>query len=381
MKTFIVLGLGFGDEAKGSTTDFLSFLNPNSLIVRFSGGHQAGHSVELPNGLKHVFHNFGSGTLRGTPTYWSKYCTMEPGGIVREYNKLIEKGVTPRLFIDNRCPVVTPYDISANRQKEKRSKHGTCGVGFGKTIKRQEGKYKLFAADLLFPEILKLKMEGIAEYYFNQQVYISNHELDAFYKYVKEFNKIQFIQVVNNFEQVLYHNNIEIYESIIFEGSQGILLDMEHGFYPHVTRGKTTSHNAMEIIKEFKLPLPDVYYVTRAYQTRHGNGPMFNEDIKDGILYNLNETNVYNVYQGEFRKALLNINALKFALQCDAPYEKNNKYLVITCLDHMPKLKVVNNDKIEELDLPVHLGLLLETDFRNYVLSESPISEKMKYNY
>src|SRR5690606_12238557 len=104
-----VIGIGFGDEGKGITTDFLCSRSRNPIVVRFSGGHQAGHTVVL-NGVRHVFSNFGSGTLRGAPTYWAKYCTVNPIGIINELDSLIKKGITPKLYIDEKCPITTPYD-------------------------------------------------------------------------------------------------------------------------------------------------------------------------------------------------------------------------------------------------------------------------------
>ena len=82
-----VIGLGCGDCGKGITTDYLCSQAKNPLVVRFSGGQQAGHTV-VYNGMRHTFSNFGSGTLRGAPTFWSKYCTMDPIGIKNEHSVL-----------------------------------------------------------------------------------------------------------------------------------------------------------------------------------------------------------------------------------------------------------------------------------------------------
>ena len=73
----IVIGLGYGDEGKGRTVDYLCSQNPNSIVVRFSGGQQAGHTV-MTNGIKHIFSNYGAGTLQGCPTYISEHATIYP---------------------------------------------------------------------------------------------------------------------------------------------------------------------------------------------------------------------------------------------------------------------------------------------------------------
>lgn len=88
-----VIGLGFGDEGKGITTDYLCSKTKNPLVVRFCGGSQVGHTV-VHNGIRHVFSSFGSGTLRGVPTYWSHKCALDPIGMLNELDVLKEKGIT-----------------------------------------------------------------------------------------------------------------------------------------------------------------------------------------------------------------------------------------------------------------------------------------------
>ncbi len=114
-----VIGLGFGDEGKGMVTSSLATYYNNPMIVRYSGGHQAGHTVEFA-GIKHTFVNFGSGTLFGCPTYWSKHCTFEPVGFLNELavlvEKLEEKFEDIKVYVHNDCPVTTPYDILHNQK-------------------------------------------------------------------------------------------------------------------------------------------------------------------------------------------------------------------------------------------------------------------------
>ena len=109
-----VIGLGFGDEGKGMVTSYLSSYYKNPMVVRYSGGHQAGHTVHH-NGINHTFANFGCGTLHGCPTYWSPYCTVEPVGLIREFSiladKLCEDFDSMKIYIHNDCPVTTPFDI------------------------------------------------------------------------------------------------------------------------------------------------------------------------------------------------------------------------------------------------------------------------------
>jgi adenylosuccinate synthase len=306
----IVVGMGFGDEGKGLTTSFLCSKTKNPLVVRFNGGHQAGHTV-VYNGKRHVFSGFGSGSLQGVPTYWSSFCTFYPTSFLREYNLLDN----PKIYVNPLCPVTTPFDIDYNRTMEKYNKHGSVGMGFGATIKRQEDYYKLFVQDLFFEPVLIAKLNAIAKHYNAEDI---NEQIARFLKAVNE---------VKNIIQIADDSIMNQYEPI-FEGAQGILLDMDFGFFPNVTRSNTTTKNALSI-----YPSKEVYYITRSYLTRHGNGYMPNEK-KLYLSNNENETNKSHEYQGEFRTAELNIDLLNYALICDNHFSNGlKKNLVVTCLD------------------------------------------------
>lgn len=326
----IVIGMGFGDEGKGFYTDYLCSESKNPLVVRFSGGHQVGHTVIQENGTKHVFSNFGSGTFRGAPTYWSPFCTVSPISLMNELDVLLSKGVEPKLFIDENCPITTPFDIQKNRLSEDINQHGSVGVGFGSTIKREENFYSLTFIDLYYPEILKAKLNAIADYY--RYSVIDGDSIDKFLNACEEIVRSRYIKKVIEFPTVG--------ENIIFEGSQGLLLDQHYGFFPNVTRANIGGKNAFKILNENFLIQQnsdiEFHLITRAYQTRHGNGFMTNEHIPHKIIKNPDETNIENQYQGKFRISLLDVSLLEYALHKDN-YIKNaqNKTLVITCSDHI----------------------------------------------
>lgn len=329
-----VIGLQFGDEGKGLTVDYLcrraQQKNIPSLIIRYSGGPQAGHTVCLKD-KRHVFASFGSGTLRGMPTYISAYCVIDPVAILNELNVLRLLGIDENyinLYIDYRCPIITPYDIQANQKSDENKAHGSCMVGIGATYKREEDLYSFTAQDIMFESILEIKLEIIKNYYhekYNQKF------LD-----IEEF--VKSCKVLRNCPNIHFSYGIpkdfsESYYNYIYEGSQGLLLDQYIGFFPHVTRSFTGSKNIAEITKTKNI---DFYLVTRAYQTRHGNGPMTNENIPNNIKKNPNETNVYNERQGDFRRSLLDMDLLKYAIDSDRIIRGSKmKSLVITCLDHV----------------------------------------------
>jgi len=329
---YVVLGLGAGDEGKGNVVSSLCLETGKTLVVRFSGGQQAGHSVVLPDGRAHVFSNFGSGTLQGAATYWSKYCTLDPVGVLNESNILISKGADPILYIDSECPVTTPYEIEFNRLLDDKNHHGTCGVGVGQTHQRQADHYSLVARDLLYPSVLRTKLGLLSQYYSESLNALTDSEIEDFLSSCRKLLRSTNIAIVESIP--------DGYDDVIFEGSQGLLLDEDIGFFPHVTRGKNDMTHVLTLLNEvcekpnFLLDDPQVLLVTRAYQTRHGNGPMTNMDLV--VEKNPHETNSDDGIQGRFRSTALDLDLLKYAVHSDPCLgSKNsfNKTLVVTCLD------------------------------------------------
>jgi len=331
-KHMCIVGIGFGDECKGLVTSYLcNKYKNNTLVIRHSGGQQAGHTVVKQDGTRHVFSNFGSGTLDHIPTYWSKFCTIDPVGIYNEHQILKSiKDVNPVLYIDSKCPVTTPYDKFYNQLKDMNN--GTCGVGYGSTLQREEDHYSLTYFDLLFKDVLKTKMSLIRNYYINKiKNYINiidiEKEIEYFYRCCDYISDMK-----NNF--IISNGIPNGYNNIIFEGSQGLLLDQNNGFFPHVTRSNTGPDNVYKIIGEDKQL--ELFLVTRAYQTRHGNGPMSNIDKPHNIKLDVNETNVSNKYQGEFKIGLLDVDLLQYAIMKNDYIQKSYDInLVITCLDQI----------------------------------------------
>ena len=221
----IVLGLGFGDEGKGATVNALCSINPkNSLVIRFNGGHQVGHTVHEGD-ILHPFSNFGSGTLQGVPTYWTEYCTMNPVAVIREGSILIEKGIIPKIFYNPNVMVTTPFDIVQNHNDETNQLHGTVGVGFGATIQRNEYHYHLYVRDLFNPKIRDEKLRNILNYYhyITPLNAVSQRRYDEFIDYCNLF--------IEKYEYIDFSKISGWDYDLIFEGGQGILLDTEYGFF------------------------------------------------------------------------------------------------------------------------------------------------------
>jgi adenylosuccinate synthase len=377
--TSIVVGLGYGDEGKGLVTDWLASQKPNdeTLVIRFSGGHQAGHTVTLQNTVSHVFSNFGSGTLRGTPTLWSKYCTVNPIYLLNEYKILFTKSIEdPVLYIDEDCPITTPFDVWHNELRCNTINGNfisSVGVGFGDTIQREEDHYHLVAKDLAYPNTLRYKLQGIARYYgYYEEI---KEEIENF---IVTCNKVRNIARIISSDAT--YELVKSKKNIIFEGSQGILLDQKYGFFPYVTRSNTTSENAINMCFEHGLLNPEIYYVTRCYATRHGNGPLFAECKKEDIIMtaNPNETNVHNACQGEFRYGIIDREPIEYALDVDKLYHSSFTpiNIIITCIDQLYK-------NMYDFRKGTPLATLLQIGgFNSIYVSTGPFAEhitKLKY--
>lgn len=335
MSTRAVIGLGFGDEGKGVTTEYLCAQDPaNTIVVRFSGGHQAGHKV-IKGNVEHIFSSFGAGTLSGCPTYWSKNCTFEPVAFCKEYLALRKKGIQPTVYIHPHCPVTTIYDVFANRSSIE-VEHGTTGTGFFRTRKRHfvDG-LKLQVADLW--KMFAIRRRGRLE------------EIKKYYNIKEELREELFDEAVKMVQSLFAEGRINItpnipdYKNIVFEGSQGLMLDEHIGYMPHCTPSDVTP----KAILDLGHKLDEVYLVTRAYQTRHGNGPMTNEQFPTMQLKNNEkETNVDHKYQGKFRTTILDLDQLIHAKTngIDAVVPKSTKVnLVITCMDQLSEYPLTYN--------------------------------------
>lgn len=333
-----VIGLGFGDEGKGRVTSYLCSYYNNPLVVRYSGGHQAGHHVvDSELGVEHTFANFGSGSLQGAPTYWSKHCTFDPIGFMNEYDVLKGKVGDIKIYIHEDCPVTTPLDRKFNQAYEKDHMHGTCGVGFGATLQREEDRIHFHFEDLFNPTILLIKMELVKKYYNFMEEVVGSINMDEMLA--------SFTLAINELYELLENGTIEMVDNTgvpshpntIYEGSQGLLLDQDIGFFPHVTR----SNVGRKRLDHFIFHYDDVWYVTRAYQTRHGEGPISNLDRTLVLQNATGETNLKNEWQGEFRRTYLDVDLLKYALKHDRKNVRRvqSEYLVITCLDQMLEWK------------------------------------------
>jgi adenylosuccinate synthase len=272
------------------------------------------------------------------PTYWSNHCTVDPVGLTAEYLDLLEKGVNPKIHISSNSPITTPLDIEANRHLENDNNHGSVGVGFGTTIQREEDYYSFKFLDIFYEDIFSYKMKMVKDYYLHKHLCLGVNwrQFNKSCCYIKDiFNKNIKLHVGSNVPMG--------YDSYIYEGAQGLLLDQNKGFFPHVTRSSTGLIN----ISHLKEEKPVLWLVTRAYQTRHGLGPMTNETHKNNsfIKTNPHEKNKMHHWQGNFRKTILDLSLLEYSFLIHKLYEIHDRRLVITCLDNLKKYCLTYKNK------------------------------------
>lgn len=332
-KVDVVIGLHYGDEGKGRTTNYL-VKNSDSYpgVVRFNGGAQAGHTVETKT-QRHVFHHLGSGSLVGAPTILSRFFVVNPTLFMLERVKF-DRNL--RVYVDPDCYVTTPYDILINRRRERIKKHGSCGVGFAETIKRNLNGPKLTVADLQEEEKARTIVKDIRESYFHPIM----KELNGFREDLTEafFDEAEerFFQDVTNFKKLVTivkdTQMISKFDHLVFEGAQGLRLDQYSEDFPHVTYSSTGSENVAELLKDIEADIT-VHYVTRTYLTRHGAGPLPGEIPNPGIK---DKTNVHNQYQEHLRFAPINFDRTKADVAKDKLFWEGRKvkYLgVVTWAD------------------------------------------------
>lgn len=367
MKFKIVIGANYGDEGKGRTTDFLA-KQASSLVVLNNGGPQRGHTVQLDDGTRHVFHHFGSGTLRGADTLITDNFYVNPILFMREWKELQDKIENPNrlnIYVDENCTITTPYEMIANQIiSTYMGSTNTCGLGIyetsvqkgGLTFKSIESKYRFNAEDVdgvwyweetsntadSLKNILELKRKQLPIFV---SVMMKKRDISCDRKTINQliqdyFKDIdvdklndRFIDDCLEMDKIIHLTKIDSYfcqrmrakyERIIIENGQGLLLDQDADRL-FGTPSKTGAEGANEFISKFNPTEEDkieLVYVTRSYLTRHGDGPMIGKQITDSKLINqiksIETTNIPNQWQGTMRFSTLDWEELLVRIRNDS---------------------------------------------------------------
>ncbi len=276
-KNVVVLGTQWGDEGKGKIVDLLT--DQASAVVRFQGGHNAGHTLVI-DGEKTVLHLIPSGVLReGVTCLIGNGVVLCPEALLEEMAQLEGKGipVRERLRISPACPLIMPYHIALDQAREVlrgEAKIGTTGRGIGPAYEDKVARRGLRLGDLQDPVRFAEKLKTTLEYHnFALTQYYKQEAID-FDKTLAETLKMaeQIVPMMADVTSML-HDYRERGENILFEGAQGSLLDIDHGTYPFVTSSNTTAGGTATGSGFGPLYLDYILGITKAYTTRVGSGP------------------------------------------------------------------------------------------------------------
>ena len=336
MKTaVIVIGASYGDEGKGlAAFSAAGAMKGPVLDVLINGGAQRGHTVDLPDGRRHVFHHFGAGALCGADSLADRDFIVNPL-LYRQEAEALSKdfGLTPRLLISDDCRVSLPYDmISGQIIEESRAskRHGSCGLGIFETRRRYEtdpGALKWGKLRKLGKREYFAYCEGIVREYLPARLSEMNTAPDERWQRIilnpalmeNSYEDLRFMaEHSRSFSD--WPSAAKNYRSLVFEAGQGLLLDeMNKADFPHLTPSRTTSQESVKRILETGQKYDArVIYVSRSYLTRHGAGPFPTECAKEKINADMQDlTNVPNPHQETLRYGLMDTKALVERTQRD----------------------------------------------------------------
>ena len=350
-KVKVVIGANLGDEGKGLVSYCLGETAINSgervLTVLYNGGAQRAHTAR-----GRVFHCTGTSDFIGGDTYYHHKFLLDP-------ITLWLTGET--VYIDPRCRVILPCDVMRNRKKEISrgdNKHGSCGMGIFEASKRSANpNYLVEVAELYDAYALYNKVKRI------QSEYNDAFENDDLYNLDNWMRAVAY--VTENCQIKTFGEIYPDYDTIIYEGGQGLLLDQSNvGNFPHLTPSSVGGYNIASDIAALNLPT-SIYYVSRTYMTRHGAGPMEAECEKKDINPNIvDKTNEENPWQGKLRFGYLNTDSLYNRVQQDLSQygSKVEANMVFTQLNYTDNKLCVGNNHLIEIAKPDFIHSVFGSD-------------------
>lgn len=341
-KNVVVIGTHWGDEGKGKVVDLLT--DHAAAVVRFQGGHNAGHTLVV-NGQKTVVHLIPSGILRS-----DVICLIGNGvvlsltALIEEMRELEERGikVRDRLKISPGCPLILPYHVSLDLMRENvrgNQKIGTTGRGIGPAYEDKVARRGLRVVDLYDAKQFATKLEEVMDYHnFVLENYFHTDSVDFQQTLAEALNQGEEIQpMVADVVNILQNLRSEG-KNILFEGAQGSMLDIDHGTYPYVTSSNTTAGAISSGCGVGPLHLDYILGITKAYTTRVGSGP-FPTELFDAIGSHLSSKgNEFGATTGRPRRCgWFDAVALKRVIQINSI-----SGLCITKLDVLDGLEEIN---------------------------------------
>ena len=364
MSTTVVLGAQWGDEGKGKVTDF--FASSADLVVRFQGGNNAGHTIVVGED-KIALSLTPSGVLypNCVPVIGSG-CVVDLGFLKKELKMLNEKNIsTEKLALSANAHVIMPYHKILDELIEESlgdKKIGTTKKGIGPCYADKIQRYGIRVQDLLNDSVFAEKLNSNLNEKNNLLTKIYNHDPLSADEIIEEFSEYkEMVQQHISDTSLLVSNAIKENKSILFEGAQGTLLDIDHGTYPFVTSSNTSAANAATGSGIGPLNLDRVVGVTKAYISRVGSGPFITEQENEIGDYLIEKGAEFGVVTGRRRRCgWLDLISLKYSVRVNSLSE-----LFITKLDVLSGLK------------EIQLGVGYK--YNDEILTDYPYDQKVAY--
>ena len=359
---YVISGSLFGDEGKGTFVDFLAHEKDIKQNVRYNGGSQASHTV-IHDGYVHKFSQLGSSMfVQNNKTYLSGNTIVNPFNLYEEAKRYSEISKLPisyildRIYIDKNALVVTPYHKLIGMIRElylKDNKRGSVGTGVSQTRDLQDTKgIGIKASDLLDLDGMGTRnlnelFEYTKEYYKNHVVSIDpsllacNIDEDDIYYLTDDSNRDYIKNCYDNLMNTNYFNIVdgikEFYtpgEDMLFEGSQGLLIDRYYGIRPHTTKLDTTNHFARKLCEEINYN-PVLIGASRAFASRHGKGLLPTKDDElQKVIFDPNQTPSF--WQGSPIYGWYDALLMRYSQSIN-----NNDELFLSGLDQLSPFKAI----------------------------------------
>src|SRR5256885_4642066 len=356
-KTVVIVGAQWGDEGKGKIVDVLS--ENFSVVARYAGGHNAGHTVII-NGKRFVLQLVPCGVLRqDCRSVIGNGVVLDPLAFLDEVGRLRDAGVKVdgNLFVSNRAQVILPYHRMIELAAENapgRVKIGTTSRGIGPAYEDKMGRRGLRVVDLLDSHLLRTHIENACrEKNMIGHALFNSEPIDADKMYAEYSRAAEKVAPYVRDTAALLNRAIAEGESVMFEGAQGTMLDIDHGTYPFVTSSSATSGGVATGTGVPPTAITHVIGVTKAYCTRVGGGP-FPSEIRDAVGEQLrNRGNEYGAVTGRPRRCgWLDLPLLRYSNMING-----SAWLVVTKLDVLDELAEIpvcigykiNGKKISEV--------------------------------
>jgi adenylosuccinate synthase len=305
MKNVVVAGTQWGDEGKGKVVDIMA---PHfDIVARYQGGHNAGHTVRIGD-RKFILRLIPSGILHDqSRCVIGNGVVVEPRAFNTELQELREAGIDcdGRLFISSRAHLILPYHLALDRAREERlgsQSVGTTMRGIGPAYEDKAARSGIRAGDLLYPDLLRERIRANVETKNRELTSMDCAPLDSDSTVHDFLDEALLLKPFIRDTAAMINTAIDEGQSVLIEGAQGTMLDVDHGTYPFVTSSNATVGGAATGLGLPPNRITGALGITKAYTTRVGGGPFPTELLDDHGAYLQKRGNEYGAVTGRPRR-------------------------------------------------------------------------------